>query len=204
MEEGTPERRSSKRKKSKSKSSKKKKKHHRSETRTPSPREPSASPPAERLPEEEIDLDRDYTHQEIVDLVSRTLDSILSSDPLLSDLPPSVTLEEVNLLIAHEKGLATRLILRRQDGTTLAVIVPRESTVADLKRAIQEATRLQLARAKDCLSANKRINWKYVWRTYWLCLDGYGKLKDDSLSLLDCGIKGDGHQLSFIRRLREK
>ena len=104
----------------------------------------SPNPASVDIPQ--IDVDRNYTHEELINLVRHTLDVLLPSDPLLQDLPPSVTLKEVRSLIALEHGQSIQLTIRRQDGTTLPVILPRDATIGDLKRAVRRATELHLSR----------------------------------------------------------
>lgn len=153
----------------------------------------------------DIQVDQDYSFDEVVELVRRNLEVLLPTDPLLSDLSPDVTVEELRDLIAREHGQAIKMTLHRQDGTILPVIIPREATVADLKRIVQRVTQLHLDRSAKPGMPKKNVNWKHVWKTYWLSLDeGRGKLKDDRAKLLpDFGLK-EGDQLFFVKRLEEK
>lgn len=154
---------------------------------------------------QDIQVDQDYSFDEVVELVRRNLEVLLPGDPLLSDLSPDVTVEELRALIAREHGQAIKMILHRQDGTILPVIIAREATVADLKRIVQRVTQHHLDRSEKSGMLKRNINWKHVWKTYWLSLDeGRGKLKDDQAKLLpDFGIK-EGDQLFFVKRLQEK
>ncbi|KAK4015203.1 hypothetical protein OUZ56_030190 [Daphnia magna] len=143
---------------------------------------------------------RKYSHQEVVDLVKKTLDSLLAKDPILNDLPPAVTLEEVQSLIALEHGQAIQIEIHRDDGTSFPVIISQNATVGQLKRSVERATELRLSR--DASNCHRRINWKYVWKTYWLYAQGT-KLKDDMTTLKDYAINNDD-RISFIKRLKEK
>ena len=118
----------------------------------------------------------------------------------MNDLPSAVTLDEVQSLIALEHGQAIHIEIHREDGTSLPVIIRQNATVGQLKRAVERATELRLSR--DAIQRHRRINWKYVWKTYWLYAHGT-KLKDDTATIKDCAVSnGDG--VSFIKRLREK
>ena len=189
------------RSKSKSKS-KSKKKHRKRSRRSSSSSEESHHHPNEKTSLPDLtELVAGSSHQEVVDLVRNTLNSLLAADPILNDLPSAVTLDEVQSLIALEHGQAIHIEIHREDGTSLPVIIRQNATtVGQLKRAVERATELRLSR--DANQPHRRINWKYVWKTYWLYAHG-AKLKDDMATIKDCAISnGDG--VSFIKRLREK
>ncbi|OWF45195.1 U11/U12 small nuclear ribonucleoprotein 25 kDa protein [Mizuhopecten yessoensis] len=67
-------------------------------------------------------------------------------DPLLSDLPPQVTLEEVNSCVALEYGQAIVVNVRRADDEVMAVVVTQNATVLDLKHAIKRYITLRQMR----------------------------------------------------------
>lgn len=183
----------------------KSKKHSKKRRRRSSSRESSCShePVKKVIASEEINVDRDYSHEETLQLVQTSLNSLLASDPLLSDLPPCVTLEEVRSLIALEHGQAIRVVLEREDRTSLPIIVKREATVRELKRAVEKATELKLDRDyAEKLNRPPKISWKYVWKSYWL-MAHHRKLKDDDATLKDHCI-ANNDRLSFVKRLREK
>ncbi len=185
--------------------SKSKKKHRKRQRRSSSSSEEShrrdekSSSPATKLTE--VEVDRDRSHQEVMDLVKKTLDSLLAADPILENLPTAVTLEEVQSLIALEHGQAIHIEIHREDGTSLDVIIQQNATVGQFKRAVERATELKLSRDADH-HRRCRINWKYVWKTYWLYAHGV-KLKDDRATLKDCAISSND-RVSFIKRLKEK
>ena len=201
--------------------SSKSKKHSKKRRRRSSSRESSSSSSNTNQPVEkagssiEINCDKDfhnyiineneYSHEEAVQFVKQSLNGLLTADPLLSDLPPNVTLEEVRLLIAHEHGQAIRVVLEREDRTFLPVIVLRDATIRELKRAVEKATELKLSRdieEKPDRPPKKSLNWKYVWKSYYLSADGR-KLKDDDATHKDCSINNND-RLCFVKRLREK
>ena len=147
---------------------------------------------------EPVDFNREHSHREAVDLLRKTVDKLLSEDPLLSDLPSGITLEEVHSQIALEHGQAFCITVDRKDNTSFQVIVHQEATVLDLKKAIQRAAALQLDRQKRSIA----LSWKYIWRTYWLFFNGQ-KLKEDRLTVRSYGIANHDH-VTFIKKLTEK
>lgn len=151
-----------------------------------------------------FDVNGAYTLDEIIELSQNKLREVLASEPALNDLHQDVTLEEVRSLIALEKGQAMKLELVRGDGSTLFVVIPCDSTVGHLKREVEQATVLQLRRGGQHHRSHLKhpINWKYVWKTYWLFVHGT-KLKDDQATLNDYGIK-NRDRIAFIKRLKEK
>ena len=149
--------------KSKSKS---KKKHRKRRRRSSSSSEESQHRPNEKTSTSLPDLtepDDGCCHQEIVDFVRNTLDSLLATDPILNDLPSAVTLDEVQSLIALEHGQAINIEILRDDGTSLPVIIRQYATVGQLKRTVERAIKLRLSR--DANQRQRRINWKYIWNT---------------------------------------
>merc|ERR1712071_186 len=193
MESDEKPRRSSKRKKDKkSKKSKKSKKQRRSR----SPSCDAIVKESENIGEKSVD--EDYSHQQVVDMVQQKLDGLLSADNLLHDLPSLVTLEEVNSLIALEKGQAINVIIEKADASRLKVIIHENATVGDLKKAVQRATDLNLGRQHN----RTTISWKHVWKSYWLLAHGH-KLKQQHRLVKQYAI-ANNDSISFIRRLKEK
>jgi len=60
----------------------------------------------------------------------------LQEDPLLSDLPENVTVEEVKELIAVEHGHSITLFLDREALETVKLVIVNNSTIEDLKTSI--------------------------------------------------------------------
>ncbi|XP_062607585.1 U11/U12 small nuclear ribonucleoprotein 25 kDa protein-like [Saccostrea cucullata] len=138
------------------------------------------------------------SHQEAMSKVEAAIDDIVSKDPLLYDLPPEVTLEEINSFIALEHGQAIVVNVRRADGEVLSVVVVQNGTVLDLKHAIKRHMTLKLARSKG----KKHISWKYIWKRYWLYFEGQ-KLNEDKKPLKEYGIR-NRDEVTFIKRLKER
>ena len=183
-------------------STRKKKKKHRSKSKSKKHRKSrsSSSEDDESLPPIYMDFERDYSHKEVVDIVKQSLDRLLAADALLNDLPSSVTLEEVNSLVALEHGQAMNVIVEKEDGSSFTVIIHQRATVGDLKKAIERAITLKMVRQHQ--QHSPRISWKYVWKTYWLVAHGI-KLKKDYQFVKEFSIKSNDC-VSFIRRLKDK
>lgn len=150
-------------------------------------------------PQQAESLDSEtLSHAELKKFFQEALSQLLKKDPILNDLHPQVTLEEVNALIELEHGRAMKVYVEKADGGFWCVVVPREATVHDLKKALKNHVALMLNRK----GVKKKINWKYIWKAYWLCYEGE-KLADDRKKLLELGVKNKS-SLTFIKRLRER
>jgi len=150
-------------------------------------------------PEEEVaPSSGGMSHHECMKLVHERLKAVIGSDPLLSDLPELVTVEEVQSHIALEYGQAMSIQVRRADGAIYAVIVQQNATVLDLKKAIERHVTLKLSREHG----NPDISWRYVWRTYWLSYDGT-RLTDNHKKLRDYSIRNKD-EVVFVKRLHGK
>ena len=126
------------------------------------------------------------------------LDEMLG-DPLLADLPPDITLSELQSRITMELGQAMTIMIKRADGFIYPVIVPMNATVKDLKNEIERYVILQLTREGE---EGKSISWRYIWKTYWLVFNGV-KLKDLNTILRDIGLSNRS-EVHFIKRLQSK
>ncbi|XP_001199326.2 U11/U12 small nuclear ribonucleoprotein 25 kDa protein [Strongylocentrotus purpuratus] len=151
------------------------------------------SPTSPRQPGTEEPL----SHVDAMAIVRKELGEILD-DPLLKDLPPDVCAEEVNLQIALEYGQAMTVIVRRAEGDVMPVVVMQTATVQDLKSAIKRYFELK----QDREEIKKKISWRYVWRSYYLCFEGE-KLTDDYKKIRDFGIRNRA-EVTFAKRLHSK
>ena len=145
-------------------------------------------------------VDGQCSHKDAVDCVKSNIDWLLARDPLMADLAQAITLEEVDSLVALEKGQAMTVLVQRQDASALHVIVHQNANVGHLKKAVEKVCDLNIYRKTQ--DRPKKINWKYIWKSYWLLYEGQ-KLKPDHRPLRDWGI-GNEHSVSFIRRLKLK
>lgn len=139
------------------------------------------------------------SHHVVMETVRDRLDEAVAADRLLSDLPSGVTLQEVKSLIALEYGQAMTVYLNRGDKKT-GVIVSQSDSVGQLKKAIQLTISLELKRSGRLTP--KQLNWRYVWRSNWLCFGGK-QLKDDREKLCDLGVRHKS-EIRFVKRYRYK
>ncbi|CAJ0756039.1 6067_t:CDS:2 [Entrophospora sp. SA101] len=132
----------------------------------------------------------------------------LFKDPLLSDLtktntPESLTIEEVDTLIALELGTAFEIIIERGLIESLVLVVRQNATVHDIKKLISIKVERELESQKkapnsyDKLKKNKnsnqkrdnrKISWKYIWKSYCLIFEGK-LLLDDKVHIQELGIR---------------
>uniref|UniRef100_A0A1B6FED4 SNRNP25 ubiquitin-like domain-containing protein n=1 Tax=Cuerna arida TaxID=1464854 RepID=A0A1B6FED4_9HEMI len=140
-----------------------------------------------------------FTLKELIEITKTTLNEVIQKDSLLSDLPPDVTVEEVNAQIALEHGQSMTILVIRADGEELPVVVKHKgATVLDLKRAIHRHMSWRMTRQKQRV----KISWRYIWKTYHLQYDSERLTKDEML-LSEIGIKNRS-RVTFVKRLREK
>lgn len=92
----------------------------------------------------EVEESPTMSHQEALAFVEKGMSDIIRTDPLLQYLPSTVTLEELNSMLALEHGRAMTVIIRRADGQSYSVVVEQKATVIDLKKAIQRHVALKL------------------------------------------------------------
>ncbi|ESN96298.1 hypothetical protein HELRODRAFT_67681 [Helobdella robusta] len=123
---------------------------------------------------------------------------IIQGDPMLSDLHTSVTIEELNSYISLEHGQSITVNIQRADGIILPVVVLQNATVLDLKKAFQRHVVLKQARENH----TTHINWKHIWRSYWLYFSGQ-KLTENNKLLSEYNIF-NRDTITFIKRLKSK
>ncbi|XP_046388945.1 U11/U12 small nuclear ribonucleoprotein 25 kDa protein-like isoform X2 [Ischnura elegans] len=149
--------------------------------------------------EEDIPL----SHEDLVELTQKTLTALTQAIPLLSDLPPAVTFEEVAAQVELEQGQSITVYVMRGDGEIMKVVVPsRGATVRDLKAAIARHMALRLSRQSKGKQRPVKISWRYIWRSHWLSADGIN-LRDDSALLSEYGVSNRS-KVSFVPRLNER
>lgn len=140
-----------------------------------------------------------FSHAELVKLTREAIGKIIESDPLFSDLPSDVTVEEIRAQIAVAQGQAITLYLNRGDLPKLAIVVnPHNTTVLDLKKAIKRHSNLSLKREK----VRKKISWRHIWKKYHICFDDV-RLSDDNENIKNYGISNKA-ELRYVKRRREK
>ncbi|KAI5640660.1 hypothetical protein NE865_06978 [Phthorimaea operculella] len=117
------------------------------------------------------------SHDELLEITKSSLYTLLKCDPLLSDLPSDIVLDEVLSQIAVEHGQAITVFISREQEPILKVIVPQNSSVRDLKKAVVRHFQLYQNRT----GSKVKISWKYIWKTYDLSFDSIILDDDDSL-----------------------
>jgi len=78
----------------------------------------------------------DSTVEEAQNLIEngQTILKNLLKDPLLSDIPEDISIQEVQSMIDFENGNAMIIYIEKLDQTKLEIIVSRNSKVRDLKK----------------------------------------------------------------------
>ena len=127
------------------------------------------------------------SHEKFLSEIYSQLSTIISSDPLLSHFKchPS----KLNPSIEQKPMIS--ISIRRFDHSSIDVRIPEDARLFQLKRSIREEF------------AEKKINWKYIWKRYALITDDQQQLIHDNRKLRDYGIFNNC-QLSFARRRRLK
>uniref|UniRef100_A0A8B9UMA2 Small nuclear ribonucleoprotein U11/U12 subunit 25 n=1 Tax=Anas zonorhyncha TaxID=75864 RepID=A0A8B9UMA2_9AVES len=136
------------------------------------------------------EAEEELAHAEVLELFQAAL-ARLVQDPLLCDLPPQVTPEEIGSQVALEYGQAMTVRVCKADGETMPVVVVQNATVLELKKALRRHVQLRqarqgaLPRSPAALPLNLFCFFlprKYIWRTYHLTYAGE-KLADDRKKL---------------------
>ncbi|XP_034828211.1 U11/U12 small nuclear ribonucleoprotein 25 kDa protein-like [Maniola hyperantus] len=123
------------------------------------------------------------SHDDLLQITKSSLTDLLHADPLLSDLPSDIILEEIISLTAVEHGQSICTYISREDEPPLKVIVPQNATIRELKKAIARHFEIYQQR-----TGNKvKISWKYIWRTYDLSFDSL-ILDDDNSCIGNYGV----------------
>ncbi|KAK0161679.1 hypothetical protein PV327_008098 [Microctonus hyperodae] len=144
-------------------------------------------------------LENQFSHEELMEFTRGVLNKIIDSDPLFNELPSDATVEEIKAQTAVARGQAITLNLNRSELSKLAIVVPsNNTTVLELKKAIQTQTNLALHREK----IKKKISWKHVWKKYHL--SSYGVvLNDEKEKIKNYGVS-NRTELNYLKRRREK
>ncbi|CAL8995481.1 unnamed protein product [Prunus brigantina] len=116
----------------------------------------------------------------------------LVDDPVLSDVPKTPTLSDVDTLICLELGSAMRISVLKLDATAFDVALMNSATVKDLKVAIKK----KINDMEQSKMGHRHISWKHVWGNF--CLSYHNdKLLDDNAALQDFGIRNNS-QVHFV------
>eukprot|EP00897_Mesotaenium_endlicherianum_P007938 jgi/Mesen1/7172/ME000037S06528 len=110
---------------------------------------------------------------------SPSLDALLA-DPLLRDVGRNPSLQDVETLIALEKGSGLRIHVHKLDGATFSVTVLSTASVRDLKRAVERRVNEEHA---------SRMGHRRVSCTHCLATGDGRRLLTDSVQLTsDCDL----------------
>ncbi|OBZ86305.1 U11/U12 small nuclear ribonucleoprotein [Choanephora cucurbitarum] len=120
----------------------------------------------------------------------------LLKDELLQDLSSNPDKEELNALIAVEKGQAYHITVQRDPLPPIYIVVRQSSTVKDIKHLI----RLEVERMDK--QGTKKISWKYIWHAYCLMFE-HQRLLDDKVVVSQLGMKQHS-VLRFSRLAHQK
>mmetsp|Transcript_1696 Transcript_1696/g.2625 ORF Transcript_1696/g.2625 Transcript_1696/m.2625 type:complete len:148 (+) Transcript_1696:569-1012(+) len=123
----------------------------------------------------------------------------LLADPLLADVPASPSVDDVERLIAVEKGLAIAVNIQRYDGEVITVIIAQNSTVMELKHAFQRTVSVR----EERLMGSRRISWRHFWRVECFMLNGQ-RLLDNSARLIDLGLYNNATLTFGYHKLRRR
>ncbi|NXX77283.1 SNR25 protein, partial [Urocolius indicus] len=171
---------------------------HRRSSSSSSSSPPPPPPPARpfRAAMAAAEPEPEPAHADVLELFQEALAGLLR-DPLLCDLPPQVTLEEIGSQVALEYGQAMTVRVCKADGEVIPVVVVQNASVLELKKALRRHVQLMQARRGGV----QHLSWKYIWRTYHLTYAGE-KLADDRKKLREYGIR-NRDEVSFIKKLRK-
>ncbi|XP_015122843.1 U11/U12 small nuclear ribonucleoprotein 25 kDa protein isoform X2 [Diachasma alloeum] len=140
-----------------------------------------------------------FSHEELVNLTREAIYKIIESDPLFRGLPSDATVEEIKAQTAVAQGQAITVYLTRGKLPKLAIVIPpHNTTVLDLKKAIECQTNLSLKREK----VYKKISWKHVWKKYHIHFDEI-PLSNDEENIKTYGVS-NRVELHYRKRYREK
>ncbi|KAL1465766.1 hypothetical protein WDU94_005309 [Cyamophila willieti] len=150
-----------------------------------------------------MDANNYYSHcmeglEQLLADVKKATKTLLQED-MLKHLPQDITLEEIKSEIQLQNGHSMILYLKHGNGNRSRIVVPSKNTsVIDLKKSIQRQLNLHMKRN----GLGKHISWKYVWKAYWLSIDGI-KVTNDNLLLSEIGLESQS-EITFVKRLKDK
>lgn len=161
--------------------------------------------------------DLSKNHQYLRNETRERLKNLFAKTPALRDLSDDVTPDDITAEIAIVNGESIKVYVTRETYAQLKVIVPKNSTVRDLKAAIRRtftAQRNQQRTAEFNQSMNDtkqterrnynesipNISWKYIWRTYYL-QNETNVLNNDEKPLRDYGVRNKT-VLNFVKKIK--
>lgn len=151
----------------------------------------------------------ELARQHLRNVTKERLQKLLAATPSLSDISCDVTPEELLAEIAICNGKAIKISVTRVPYQPITVIVPKNSTVLELKAAIRRSFTTFRNRQRAEQRSKERhvsgestpnISWKYIWRTYYL-QNGSIPLIDDKKTVEDYSI-ANKTQLHFVKKIK--
>lgn len=153
-------------------------------------------------------------HQHLRNETRKRLQNLLAATPALRDISCDVTPEEIAAEISIVNGASIKVYVTREPYQQLQVIVPKNSTVRDLKVAIRRSfislqNQMRISETNHDSKSNEwrktgetkpHISWKYIWRTYYL-QNGTDALIDDEQTLRDYDIHNKT-VLNFVKKIK--
>jgi hypothetical protein len=131
------------------------------------------------------------SHTQFVSNIYSRLSTIISSDPLFSDIhchPSKISFSTLN---QYQQDKLILISIRRFDNSLINVYVSEQARVFQLKKAIKETF------------SGKNINWKTIWKKYTLATHDQQQLINNNRRIKDYGVENNC-ELLFIRRRRLK
>ena len=113
---------------------------------------------------------------------------IARNKQVLPDIGRGTSLEEVEDALARERGTMLRLRVLKFNGEVIKVQVPEDkATLSGIRRRVETSQRRR----------DERINWRYIWSHYCLCLGHKFLLVNNmNLDLKKLGLH-DNSELAF-------
>ncbi|XP_055329084.1 U11/U12 small nuclear ribonucleoprotein 25 kDa protein-like [Paramacrobiotus metropolitanus] len=126
--------------------------------------------------------------------LEQRLQLLLEETPVLADVAKFDT-EELKDIVLRESGKGILIILHRESEGSVEIVIPRNSSVNELKKAV--GRKLNLLNAKQ-----RRINWKYIWQKHNLAF-GNQQLTNDLTTLEEYDLENSS-VVTFVRKPRKR
>lgn len=131
------------------------------------------------------------SHEQFLTNIYSRLSTIISSDPLLSDINCHPSKISFSKLKPVEQKQLLCISIRRFDNSLINVNVPEDAQVFQFKKIIQQKF------------SNKKINWKFIWKKYVLATSDHQQLINNNQKIKDYGVINNC-ELVFARQHRFK
>lgn len=158
--------------------------------------------------EEDIQYTSLREHRIFLNQIESELRSLISSDPLLSEIQPILTActepnynrlvsEHLDCLVDAHHGRVLQLELKFLDGQTCPIHVSPTVNFAQLRKSIERSLSLRAeVESKARVKLYKRLDWNRLWNKYDLWIDRTQRIRFSPQANTDDEILGLGHQIS--------